>query len=115
MLGDEILIDIDTTLDRLIQNAEAIQKVDIKKLLQHELDAFQKTQDSLIHHLLHMDELLENKRTCPPYDQRAARFKIAEKRCRFALLKQSYAPRIQKAKTQDSIFCKRRSKKLLRG
>jgi tRNA A22 N-methylase len=49
--GEEILADIDCTLDRLIENANAIQNIAL--LEKSELEAMQKTQESLFAHLLY--------------------------------------------------------------
>lgn len=111
MVGDEILIEIDETLNRLIENAEVIQKVDPKALSDQEIDSFQKTQESLLHHLIHMDELLERKRKVGPIDKRASRFQIQEKRVRFEQLKNLYTPTLSKPK--QIIVPKRRRKKFL--
>lgn len=61
MVGQEILFEIDATLDQLIQNAEALQRANIQDLSEMEIEAFQKTQESLVHHLLHMDQRLSEK------------------------------------------------------
>ena len=113
MLGEEILIEIDATLESLIENAEAIQRVDVTDLLDHEIDSFQKTQESLIHHLIALDEKLESKRKKASVDKRSACFKIQEKRSRFEGLKRSYQAHFNEAKTKQAIICKRRRKKLL--
>jgi hypothetical protein len=55
--GEEILADIDTTLDQLIQNAEVIR---YDYLCENEIEALQKTQESLLARLIHMDLLLDN-------------------------------------------------------
>lgn len=113
MLGDEIFLEIDATLDRLIQNAEALQKVDPTDLSEIEIDSFQKTQESLIHHLIHMDELLARKRKPNEIDKRSANYKIQRKRTRFEHLKKSIQSNLCNARTKQAIICKRRRKKLL--
>ena len=112
MLGDEILLEIDATLDRLIQNAEAIQKVELSDLSEIEIDSFQKTQESLIHHLIHMDECLERKRV-GVIDKRSASFKIQEKRTKFEHLKKTVHKNLADISGRHTIVCKRRRKKLL--
>ena len=62
MISEEILFDIDQTLDRLIENAETIKDVNLKELEDEKVVAFQKTQESLLAHLVSMDELLDQKR-----------------------------------------------------
>jgi hypothetical protein len=59
MFSEEILTEIDITLDKLIENAAAMKNT---TLLKEEVEAFQKTQESLLEHLMHMDKLLEEKR-----------------------------------------------------
>lgn len=65
MLGEEILFEIDETLERLVRNAEALQEAEKSRLSEVELEAFQKTQESLVHHLLHMDELFQSHKKKP--------------------------------------------------
>jgi len=57
--GEEILADIDATLDQLIQNADSVRHVPLDALCEDELVALQKTQESLLARLLHMDTLLD--------------------------------------------------------
>jgi hypothetical protein len=57
--GEEILADIDATLDQLILNADCIQHVPLKSLEENEVEALHKTQESLLAHLIHMDCLLD--------------------------------------------------------
>ncbi len=59
MKGREILAAIDGTLDQLIQNAETMGKVSSETLSSVEKEAFQKTQESLLAKLLHMDTRLQ--------------------------------------------------------
>lgn len=115
MVGAEILLEIDTTLDRLICNAEAIQNINLNELSEIELAAFQKTQESLLHHLMHMDEFLETKRqNLRIQNIKSARYQIAEKMDRFTKLKTVYQKKITEANTHKSdILSKRRTKRLL--
>lgn len=61
MVGEEILQEIDKTLDQLIANAETMHaaKNDLDEV---ETTAFEKMQESLLHHLIHMDQVLTEKR-----------------------------------------------------
>lgn len=59
MKGREILAAIDGTLDQLIQNAETMSKAPADTLSSVEREAFQKTQESLLAKLLHMDTRLQ--------------------------------------------------------
>ncbi len=114
MLGEDILLEMDKTLDQLIRNAEAIQKVDLKDLNETEIDAFQKTQESLLQHLLHMDQYLVAKRnSLKLQDRRSANFQIQEKLLKFEKMKRSYHKSLAEAKSKTPIFSKRRSKRLL--
>ncbi|HSX04800.1 MAG TPA: hypothetical protein VLG76_08755 [Rhabdochlamydiaceae bacterium] len=73
--SEYILVEMDETLDQLIKNAKVIQHIPSKKLEPHELDAMQKTQESLLARLMHLDEAL-NKKVVPeePLKQKAAHF-----------------------------------------
>src|SRR5690349_10674856 len=115
MAAEEILMEIDATLDRLIQNAEAITGAELEGLSIIELEAFQKTQESLIQHLLHTDQRLEAQRKeFSRLDKRSASFKIAEKRAKFEKLKSSYHKTVSETIEQKlSILSKRRSKRFL--
>ncbi|MBX7067705.1 MAG: hypothetical protein K1X28_10815 [Parachlamydiales bacterium] len=114
MVGEDILIEIDGTLDQLIRNAEVIENVDLKELSETEIDAFQKTQESLLQHLIHMDEFLVQKRTSLKLqDKRSASFKIQEKLIRFEKLKDSYHQNLARVQSKLPILSKRRSKRFL--
>ncbi len=89
MQNVEIVQNIDTTLDQLIRNAEVLSQAELKDLSDTELDAFQKTQESLLQHLLQMDQILAQKH--PPQDKRSATVQIREKRQRFDKLKSQYS------------------------
>lgn len=57
--GEEILADIDATLDQLIHYADIVQTVSLSDL---EVEALQKTQESLLARLIHMEGLLDKER-----------------------------------------------------
>ncbi len=114
MVGEEILLEIDGTLDQLIRNAEAIHTVDLKDLSETEIDAFQKTQESLLQHLMHMDQFLVTKRnSLKLQDKRSAQFKIQEKLLKFEKMKTSYYKSLTEVQRKMPIFSKRRTKRLL--
>jgi hypothetical protein len=114
MIGQDILLEIDSTLDQLICNAEMMQNVDLTDLSETEIEAFKKTQDSLIQHLIHMDESLTTKRkNLSVQDKRSASYKIQQKRSRFETLKTSYQQDLSKVETKVSILSKRRNKRFL--
>ncbi len=118
MVGEEILLEIDSTLDRLIKNAEIIQNVDLKELSETEIEAFQKTQESLVQHLLHMDQFFETKiQTLRIPDKKSAGYKIQEKLLKFEKLKSSYHKNISNTVSARKMpfLSKRRSKRFLEG
>lgn len=112
MVGEEILLEIDETLSQLIQNAEAIEKADLKDLTETEIEAFNKTQESLLQHLLHMDEFLVAKRnSLKLQDKRSASFKIQEKLLKFEKMKSSYHKNLSEAQRKTAILSKRKNKR----
>ena len=114
MVGEEILLAIDETFDLLIRNAETIETADVKDLSETEINAFQKTQESLLQHLMHMDQCLAEKRnSLKLQDQRSASCKIQDKRLKFETLKSSYTRNISTVQRKTPILSKRRSKGLL--
>ena len=114
MFGEEILTEIDGTLDQLIRNAEVLQKVDLKNLSETEIDAFQKTQESLLQHLMHMDQFLVTKRnSLRIQDKRSASFKIQEKLLKFEKMKNTYHKNLSDIQSKMPILSKRRNKRLL--
>lgn len=60
--SEEILADIDATLEQLIQNADACKQISINPLFTTEVQALQKTQESLLARLMHMQELLKSEK-----------------------------------------------------
>lgn len=89
MIGEEIFIEIDTTLDRLIQNAETIRGVELQALSEIEIDAFQKTQESLLHHFLHMDQQFQERQKIARSPARKQ--KIQQKLQKFETLKKEFS------------------------
>ncbi len=114
MVGQDILMEIDGTLDQLIRNAEVIEKVDLKDLSETEIEAFKKTQESLLQHLLHMDEFLVAKRnSLKMQDKRSASFKIQSKLLQFEKMKNSYHKNLSQLQSKMPILSKRRAKRFL--
>lgn len=60
--AEEVLANIDATLDQLICNAEMMHTISIEAISEMEIGALQKTQESLLAHVLHMDTLLDQKK-----------------------------------------------------
>jgi hypothetical protein len=96
--------EIDKTLDQLIRNAEAISNANFQDLSDIELEAFKKTQESLLNHLLLVDSL---------QDKRTASQKIFQKRRHFQLLQQNYTQELAILDQKPYICKKRRRKKFL--
>jgi hypothetical protein len=109
MMDQQIIQKIDQTLDQLIQNAEALSTIDLQTLNETELAAFQKTQESLLHHLLHMDQLMNKKPTVQ--DPRLATNRLRGKRAHFLSLASKYEPKINELQEKRSILSKRRKKR----
>ncbi|MEL7431724.1 MAG: hypothetical protein AAGI90_04245 [Chlamydiota bacterium] len=84
MLGEDLLLEIDTTIDRLIENAEAMEGKELSAL---EESLLKKTQESLLARMLHADEKLAEKRSSlkKPHPK-IARYQIQKKLFRFTKL-----------------------------
>ena len=58
---DEFFSDIDETLDRLIENAETLDEIEsFPNEFGHEIDSLKHMQESLLSHLMNLDELMEH-------------------------------------------------------
>jgi len=57
----DLIFEIDQTIDQLIENAKVLEIISAQSCYEHELNALEKTQESLIAHLIHMDEILKKK------------------------------------------------------
>ena len=55
MVGEKLLAEIDATLGQLIMNAESMLEASFIEISCYEVEAMQKTQASLLAHLLHLD------------------------------------------------------------
>jgi len=62
MLGEELLQEIDSTLNQLLENAKAFDETSQRKLTSYEKEVFQKTQESLLAHLISVDQKWETRR-----------------------------------------------------
>jgi hypothetical protein len=117
MFGEDVLIEIDTTLDQLIQNAELIQNVELKELSETEITAFQKTQESLLHRLLHLDQFFETRKLDQKiFHKKSGRYKIQEKLLKFEKLKKEYKKNLGEpieSWHRRDLLMKRRAKKFL--
>ena len=114
MFADEIILEIDYTLEQLIKNAETFQRASISELSEAEINAFQKTQESLLHRFLFMDRALETKRNdLSKLDKRSAKQKIQEKLARFEKLKNTVNSTIRDSSKKQEFFAKRKHKRYL--
>jgi hypothetical protein len=106
--GEEILVDIDNTLDHLIENADVIKKISFSTLYTNEVEALQKTQESLLARLVHMNDLLkghkraeEGEESFDSIEQKIVRFGklnaqiISHAAAKIKRLKKSRQPRIR--------------------
>lgn len=82
--GERILAAIDDTLDQLIENADVIKKISLNATYASEVEALQKTQESLLARLIHVDDLLKSHRKTE--EEPNAFDRIEEKILRFGKL-----------------------------
>jgi len=61
MFAQEILSEMDITIDRLIVNAQTMNKVSNVGIIKEEIDSLQYAQEQLISHLIQMDSELKAK------------------------------------------------------
>ena len=66
MKNSEILKEINCTLDQLIKNAAALAEIFEDPLFKSEVQALNKTQESLLSHLVHLDQFLKEKQNSSP-------------------------------------------------
>jgi hypothetical protein len=109
MKGQEILGTIDSTLDQLIQNAEAMSSAEKDAFDSFELDAFKKTQESLLAKLLHIDQTLqENTQLLNASSKQKPSYNIQEKLQYFQKLSSRFSsskakPFIRKIRKKKSL------------
>jgi hypothetical protein len=117
MFAEEVLIEIDTTLDQLIRNAELVQDVELQELSEMEVTAFQKTQESLLQHLLHLDQFFETrKNNLNSLNKKSGRYQIQEKLLKFEKLKKEYKKNLGEnleSWHRRDLLLKRRAKRFL--
>lgn len=63
----DLLQDIDFTIDQLVENAKVLKEISSSTCYKEETQALEKTQESLIAHLIHMDEIMKKRDT--PFKQ----------------------------------------------
>lgn len=76
--NDELLEDIDSTIDRLVENASAMKQAKINQFFNHEVEAMEKLQESLLARIMHRESLLEKEKVLTSIRQDAVHKKIAE-------------------------------------
>jgi hypothetical protein len=76
-IREELLADIDATLDQLIQNAEVAYGVCSDPFYEVEMDAMHKTQESLLAHLMRVSTLLGKEQVikAPLIEEKMTHFK----------------------------------------
>lgn len=116
MFTEQILSELDATLEQLICNAKTLQIADHSKLSETELDAFQKTQESLLHHLMYMDDLFaKNIKQKKILNKTTVTYKIQEKALLFKKLNEASTLTIRNKAPKRALAIKRRSKRWLRA
>lgn len=115
---EEILADIDGTLDRLIENADVIKDISLKTLFACEVEALQKTQESLLARLVHMQDLLKGQKKNEGSEKKDAFDSIENKIVRFGKLnaqiidrvavrmrrtRRSHQPRVRPHRRKDKV------------
>ena len=110
---EDLIPEIDATIDQLIENAEAMQGRDLS---QFEKDALEKTQESLLAHMLHTDEkLAEKRKSLKKPNPKTARYQIQEKLLRFTKLNENLVKNLpfklglRKKKSRLKKVCKTKS------
>jgi hypothetical protein len=109
---EEILLKVDATLDQLINNANVINQISKDAQLADELSALEKTQESLLAHLLHMQSLLdrnESKSQAQPPSIAAAKISHLEQLSEhfqrsYSKKRQTQRPVIRKNRKRAKIF-----------
>jgi|GEM_PF-2388557 len=86
--SEDIIQDLDQTLDRLMENANALDEIGENPIFSTERDALSKTQESLLAHLFNMETLLENDTPKRVKKKRAVETKLHQFKKRSTLRKQ---------------------------
>lgn len=77
-----LLAEIDKTIDQLIQNEETLKKISCDPFYEIEAAALEKTQESLLAHLMHLQDFLKEKGEEPPQIDRSVKKLITPSRSR---------------------------------
>lgn len=65
----DIISEIDDTIEQLIKNGKVLKNIETKKCYEQETEALNKAQESLLAHLIHMDDLLKSKKSQTPAEK----------------------------------------------
>ncbi|WP_420421211.1 hypothetical protein [Simkania sp.] len=88
----ELLTEIDTTIDQLIENGETLQRISSDPKYTVEAAALEKTQESLLAHLMHLQSYLQEKGEPPPKLTPSVKKILSRPRVRHAKLKKFLTP-----------------------
>lgn len=99
-MSAKILSEIDATLEQLIRNAEALQEAEWADLSETEIEAFQKTQESLLHHWMDLDRNFACRHPA-----------LEKKQRRFKKIKMAVDQAIGQTAKKRSVLSKRRAKR----
>lgn len=80
--GEEILAEIDATLDQLILNARIADHTTLHILDEEEQQAFHKTQESLLARFVHMNELIDDPQRDKLRKRESGRYEQIQKKIR---------------------------------
>lgn len=84
MFGKEIADDVDATIDQLLENQQALEKIEGNPLFSQERTALERAQESLLAHLTNMEGHLE-KEPVPRKRNVASKLSAFKKRSRRAV------------------------------
>ena len=89
---EEFFTDVDETLDRLIENAETLEEIEAcKDDYEQEIETLESMQESLINHLMNLEELMEHDNVRPS-NQKVLKEKVK----RYSELNEEIIPTIGK-------------------
>lgn len=97
----DILEEIDTTINQLLENEKILKKIEKNTSFEEEASALQKTQESLIAHLIHMDTMLKRNRE-PAQKEPLLTSKVHEKLGRSGYLNQMLCKKVAVEETTKS-------------
>jgi hypothetical protein len=102
---EELLADLDSTLDQLIQNAECVCESDLCVLDSLEIDSMQKTQESLLARFTHTQEVVSPRLQDEKYEELHKKLKkLGELQQNFMnSLAKSLRPRIGRNRKKSKV------------